>query len=196
MANPKTVKIPSKLTPKEAERLLRNFTAKLEKSTTLLPAPMLSVPEARIARAEKYAQRASKIKNPFVAQIFGDIGQFYREQTNNTRALGLTSCPPQSREVVKISRDEIKAIIGKYIQNPDLLYKQTNLIKNFLQHELQILQPAPTATKYKGARKDEEIFAKSDYIFADNDEKHLQGTETIKLFLKAYPRYSPSIPTF
>jgi hypothetical protein len=194
MANQKTVKIPSKVSPEQAEKLLRDFTAKL-KAATPAPPPVLPVPEARIARADKYAQRSGKIKNPFVAQIFGDLGQFYRERTNNTRALGLISCPPKSREVVKISRDELAIIIGKYIQDPDLLSRQTNLIKNFLQHELQIIQPAPSGTRYKGARKDKVIFAKSDYIFADNDEKHPQGTETIKLFLKAYPSCNPSTPT-
>lgn len=194
MANQKTVKIPSKVSPEQAAKLLRDFTAKL-KAATPPPPPVLSVPEARIARADKYAQRSGKIKNPFVVQIFGDIGQYYRERTNNTRALGLISCPPKSREVVKISRDELAAIIGKYIQDHDLLRRQTNLIKNFLQHELQIIQPAPSGTRYKGARKDKVIFAKSDYIFADNDEKHPQGTETIKLFLKAYPSCNPSTPT-
>lgn len=188
-----TFKIPAQPTKKQKEKLLQNFTAKLEKAATPAPASALSVPEARIARAQQYAQHSRK--NKFVAEIFGDIGQFYKERTNNTRALGLISRPPESREVVKISRDELATIIGKYIQDPDLLRRQTNLIKNFLQHELQIIQPAPSGTRYKGARKDKVIFAKSDYIFADNDEKHPQGTETIKLFLKAYPSCNPSTPT-
>lgn len=184
-----TFKIPAQPTKKQKERLLQNFTAKLEKAAT----PALSVPEARIARAQQYAQRSRK--NPFVAQIFADIAKFYRERTNNTAALGESGRPQKSQDLVVISRADFLAIVGQYIQDEKLAQSQTNLIKTFFEKELKILQRAPTGTLYRGARKDKAVCAKSDYIFIDYDKKYSLAIETIKLFLKTYPSSNPSTPT-
>lgn len=186
-----TVKIPKLVTPKIAKKLIAKFSARIEKST--IPAPeTLTIPEARIARAHKYTQSARK--NSFIVQIFGDIAQFYNQRTNNTAALGYGGRPPISREVVEISRDEILAIVGQYIKEEKLAQSQTNLIKRFLEKELQVLQRAPSESLYRGARKDKIICSKSKYIFADNDDKNPHGKETIKLFLKNFICCNPSAP--
>ena len=183
-------RIPKRKTAKATEKQINKLAAKLMEIA--VPTPTLPVGQERIARAQKYAQ--SSRKNPFVAQIFGDIAQFYKQRTNNTAALGEGGRPPISREVVKISREDIVAIVSKYNPEPTFVRNQTNLIKQFLEKELQILQRAPSETLYKGARKDNPVCAKSKYIFADNDKDHPHGTETIKLFLKHFPSCNPSTP--